>query len=52
MQLPGRQHGKACKHMQAWKLYQYIERKVEAQTAPEVIGFETNNQPLPEARVR
>jgi hypothetical protein len=24
------QHGKGCKHLQAWKLYQYITRKVEA----------------------
>jgi len=27
-------HGKACKHQQAWKLYQYITRKVEEQMAP------------------
>jgi hypothetical protein len=26
-------HGRGCKHMQAWKLYQYIARKVEVQTA-------------------
>jgi len=34
------QHGKGCKHMQAWKLYQYIAGKVEAQPA---------SPPLPEA---
>ena len=34
------QHGKGCKHLQAWKLYQYISRKVEAQPTP---------PPLPEA---
>jgi hypothetical protein len=28
------QHGKGCKHMQAWKLYQYIARKVEATPTP------------------
>jgi hypothetical protein len=38
------QHGKACKHMQAWKLYQYIAGKVEAQTAPV-----SPSVPLPEA---
>jgi hypothetical protein len=29
------QHGKGCKHLQAWKLYQYIARKVEAQEPQE-----------------
>ena len=28
------QHGKGCKHLQAWRLYQYVARKVE--TAPAV----------------
>ena len=28
------QHDKPCKHMQAWKLYQYIAKKVEAQPTP------------------
>ena len=28
------QHGKGCKHQQAWKLYQYVAGKVEAQPAP------------------
>jgi hypothetical protein len=31
------QHGKACKHMHAWKLYQYITRKVGEQTAPRTL---------------
>jgi len=26
------QHGKPCKHLQGWRLYQYIARKVTAQT--------------------
>ena len=26
------QHGQECKHVAAWKLYQYIARKVDAQT--------------------
>jgi hypothetical protein len=47
---PAGEHGKPCKHLQAWKLYQYIAGKVEtasplgrgeAPTAPAV--------PLPEA---
>ena len=43
-------HGQGCKHMQAWKLYQHIARKVEAQTAPEEdIAVYRNNSPLPEA---
>ena len=28
------QHDKTCKHMQAWKLYQFIAKKVEAQPTP------------------
>ena len=28
------QHGRDCKHQHAWKLYQYIARKVEERTAP------------------
>jgi hypothetical protein len=51
------QHGKACKHQQAWKLYQYIAGKVEAQATPEVVGVnpkvvtvDSKNSPLPEAR--
>jgi hypothetical protein len=31
------QHGKGCKHMQAWKLYQYIAGKVEAQSTREAL---------------
>jgi hypothetical protein len=26
------QHGRGCKHVQAWRLYQYVERKLAAQT--------------------
>jgi hypothetical protein len=48
------QHGKMCKHRQAWLLYQHIAKKVEAQTdgvarsdtTPEVVGRTDN---LPEA---
>jgi hypothetical protein len=29
------QHGRACKHMSGWKLYQHIAKKVEAQGQPE-----------------
>jgi len=28
------QHGKGCKHQQAWKLYQYVASKVEAPAPP------------------
>jgi hypothetical protein len=35
------QHGKGCKHLQAWKLYQYVAGKVSAPEPPTV--------PLPEA---
>jgi hypothetical protein len=43
------QHGKPCKHVQAWKLYQYIARKVEAQATPEDVSVDTKTLPLPEA---
>jgi hypothetical protein len=43
------QHGKGCKHVQAWKLYQYIAGKVEAEPAPEVFLAGKNNSPLYEA---
>ena len=36
------QHGKPCKHLQSWRLYQYVARKVEAQPTPAP-------SPLPEA---
>ena len=42
------QHDKMCKHRQAWLLYLHITRKVAAQP-PEVLTFESNNAPLPEA---
>jgi hypothetical protein len=37
------QHGKACKHIHAWKLYQYIAKKVAG-------PLEREPAPLPEAR--
>jgi hypothetical protein len=40
------EHGQGCKHMQAWKLYQYIAGKVEAQPVPEVVAQSDN---FPEA---
>jgi hypothetical protein len=43
------QHGKPCKHMQSWRLYQYIARKVEAQATPEDVSVDTKTLPLPEA---
>jgi hypothetical protein len=43
------QHGKPCRHLQSWRLYQYIAKKVEAQT-PEVCMVAHENPPLPEAR--
>jgi hypothetical protein len=47
------EHGKACKHMHAWKLYRYIQGKVEAQAPPDqlrqFVAVET--PPLPEAPV-
>jgi hypothetical protein len=44
------QHGKGCKHMQAWKLYQYIAGKVEA-ASPDGRGEAPTSPavPLPEA---
>ena len=41
---PAGQHGKGCKHLQAWKLYQYIAGKVEAPPVPPAPAV-----PLPEA---
>jgi hypothetical protein len=29
------QHGRQCKHVHGWRLYQYVERKLAAQTAQE-----------------
>src|SRR5215813_13882147 len=29
------QHGRACKHVHGWRLYQYVQRKVEAQASQE-----------------
>jgi hypothetical protein len=45
------QHGRHCKHVSGWKLYQHVQRKVEAQTAPEVVVVDHNNSPLYEAPV-
>ena len=44
---PSGLHGKDCKHMHAWKLYQFIQRKVEAQSPPEVFDVDIKNSPLP-----
>jgi hypothetical protein len=41
------QHGKACKHMQAWKLYQYIAGKVEAQETPAAQSTPVLTEPSP-----
>jgi hypothetical protein len=44
-------HGKDCKHMHAWKLYQYIAKKIAAQSPP--VQDDSGNvetPPLPEAR--
>ena len=43
------QHGKDCKHQHAWKLYQFIAKKVAGHTTPEVIRVDRIT-PLPEAR--
>lgn len=40
-------HGKPCKHVDAWRLYQHIAKKVAAQSPP--VETETVLQPLPEA---
>jgi hypothetical protein len=44
------QHGRDCKHQHAWKLYRYIQGKVEGQ-APPVQDYSGNLEtpPLPEA---
>jgi hypothetical protein len=44
------QHGKACKHMHAWKLYQYIVKKVQAQAPPDQTYDRQFEKSLPEAR--
>lgn len=45
---PAGAHGKDCKHLHAWKLYQYITRKLAAQAPPEAVEHPTP-APLPEA---
>jgi len=42
------QHGRDCKHQHAWKLYLYIQGKVEGQTPP-VMDAAPPMPPLPEA---
>jgi hypothetical protein len=42
------QHGRACKHVSGWRLYQHIQGKVEAQATPEDIRVDPKNSPLPE----
>ena len=46
---PAGEHGKDCKHQHAWKLYQFITKKMEALPPPEVLPVDGKNQPLPEA---
>ena len=29
------QHGRSCKHVHGWRLYQYVQRKLDAQAAHE-----------------
>jgi hypothetical protein len=43
------QHGKPCKHLQSWRLYQYITKRMEAQPTPDDGHVDTKNLPLPEA---
>jgi len=45
------QHGRACKHMSGWKLYQHIEGKMAAQATPDDFAFKGKNSPLYEAPV-
>jgi len=37
---PAGEHGRGCKHMQAWKLYQYVQRKLDVQ------GSQTAQEPI------
>jgi hypothetical protein len=41
-------HGRPCKHVSSWRLYQYVERKMEAQTTPQPEGV-GSPYTLPEA---
>jgi hypothetical protein len=48
------QHGRGCKHVHGWRLYQYVQKKLDAQTQePQDITAGSNispaGQPLPEA---
>src|SRR4029434_441472 len=44
-------HGKACRHLQAWKLYQHVAKKHAEATAPALVGTVPTPPaaPLPEA---
>ena len=42
------QHGKDCKHQHAWKLYRYIQDKVDAQDATSPDGVTTDTPPVPD----
>jgi hypothetical protein len=56
-------HGRTCKHVHSWRLYQYVERKLAAQTAqepaevpcdsnrPQVHGYTQTPSALPESPV-
>jgi hypothetical protein len=43
------QHGKPCKHLASWKLFQYIDRKLAAQAVlePAPMRVDTTNSPAP-----
>jgi hypothetical protein len=44
------QHGRDCKHLHSWKLYQHISKKVAAQGPPVHDDHCKRETPLPEAR--
>ena len=54
----GGQHGRACKHVHGWRLYQYVQRKLDAQapqvaqeptSAPQTPGETSNTSDAPTA---
>jgi hypothetical protein len=42
------EHGRDCRHQHAWRLYQYIVRKVDAQDAPSPAGATPDTPPAPD----
>ena len=42
---PSGLHGKDCKHMHAWKLYQFIQRKVEAEAHRKFLMLTSKTRP-------